>query len=97
MDLDDFSSKDLARIEYLIDLGLKKDESKAVDYKKKLQLLIKDLEKLINLNEVEETEREYKKKVDETDQKIIWKVKLLHEQRHKEELEEAEDKEDWDN
>lgn len=85
----EFSSKDLARIKYHVDRSLSDNK---INYEDRYTKLLKDL-KMIGLTIDEENNETHEKVMDEQDEKLRWKLELIQEAKHAQELEEEEDDE----
>lgn len=93
----ELASKDYARVLYHIDKNTRNEKNDKIDYEALYKDITKKLEEALGIKIVSKKEDiEFSKKLDEQDEKLIWKLKLMQETRHKEELDEEEDKEDWD-
>lgn len=91
----DFSSKELARIIYLIDEGKKKRST--VEYKARYEKLLKEIGDIIARNTYSKTEdKDFTEKMSQEDEELQWKLKVVQKQVHKDEIDEAKDDEDWE-
>lgn len=96
MDLE-LSSKDYARVLYHIDKNTRSEKGDKIDWQSKYVDVIKKLEDSLGVKiGSKKDDIEFTKKVDEQDEELIWKIKIMQKAKLKEEKEEAYDKEDWD-
>lgn len=90
----EFTSKELARIIYLIDEGKKKKST--VEYKTRYDKLIKEHNDIITRNTYSKTEdKDFIDKMSQEDEELQWKIKIMQKQVHSDEIEDAENDEDW--
>ena len=91
----DFTSKDLARIIYHIDENAK--EKSKIDWKSRYDKLLKEIGDCINVNTYSKADdKERIEKLSDEDEQLKWKVKVIQQQVHKDEVDEKSDEEDWD-
>lgn len=95
MDLE-LSSKDYARVLYHIDKNTRAEKGEKIDWQGRYTDLVKKLEDSLGTKITSKKDDiEFTKKVDEQDEELIWKLKLMQKAKIKEEKDEEIDKEDW--
>lgn len=90
-------SKDYARILYHIDKNTRSEKNDKIDYEALYKDVCKKLEEALGVKIISRKEDiEFSKKLDEVDEKLVWKLKLMQEAQHKDEVDEEREEEDWD-
>ena len=96
MDLE-LSAKDFGRILYHIDKNTRAEKNEKIDYEALYKDICKRLDEALGVKIINKKDDvEFTKKLSADDEKLVWTLKIMQEAKHKEEITDDEDKEDWD-
>jgi len=93
----ELSAKDFARVLYHMDKNTRAEKNEKIDYEALYRDICKRLDEALGVKIINKKEDvEFSKKLSEEDEKLAWKLKIMQEAKHKEEVDDDKDVEDWD-